>query len=197
MVFLAHGLWLGIFLFMAAMAGLGLFRQVVTWHRWLYLSAGVWLFAVLLVSHNLGAAMLAVLCAPAVLFLPRWLQIRAVLVASIIFLTYPALRQTNLLPLDGLVRFTASISAARAASLEHRINSEGAILDRAGQKPLFGWGTWDSGEVLELTTDACGDYDLRMVDEDNDVCGVSGIYMCGDHGTISLTEDDLLDCLYN
>jgi hypothetical protein len=62
---------------------------------------------------------------------------------------------------------------------------------------LLGWGTWDSGVSLDLTTGGCGDYDLKMVDEDNDVCEVTGIYMCGDHGNINLTDDDLLDCLSN
>ncbi len=56
---------------------------------------------------------------------------------------------------------------------------------------------WDSGESLELTTGGCGNYDLKMVDEDSDVCEVTEIYMCGDHGNINLTDDDLLDCISN
>ena len=60
---------------------------------------------------------------------------------------------------------------------------------------LLGWSTWNSGDSLDLTTSGCGNYDLKMVDEDGDVCEVTEIYMCGDHGTIDLTDDDLLSCI--
>lgn len=67
--------------------------------------------------------------------------------------------------------------------------------DPSWGEDLLGWNTWDSGESLELTTAGCGNYDLRMIDEDGDVCEVSEIYLCGDHGTIDLTDSDLLSCI--
>ena len=127
-VFLRHGLWLGIFLLMAVMAAFALFRYTKSGQRVVYLMAGIWLLAVLLVSRNLGVAMLVVMFLPCLLFLPRVLQVHITMLVTILFLAYPAVRQNNLLPLDGFLNFVSSIDAARAQSLEFRLRNEDEIL---------------------------------------------------------------------
>ena len=40
----------------------------------------------------------------------------------------------------------------------------------------------------------CDDYDIKLVDEDRDVCVLEGVYLCGAEGESVLTDDELLDC---
>lgn len=51
-----------------------------------------------------------------------------------------------------------------------------------------------SGQTFELSSIACDNYDVRLVDEDDDVCEYSGEYICGDAGTWHLTDEELLSC---
>jgi len=63
------------------------------------------------------------------------------------------------------------------------------------------WGPDQLGdEVLEtgysftVSGLPCGDYDIKLVDEDRDVCVVEGVYLCGAEGESVLTDEELLDC---
>ena len=57
--------------------------------------------------------------------------------------------------------------------------------------------TWSSGESIDISNLACADYDMWMVDEDNDACQIDEIFLCGDEGTMTLTDDFLLECQNN
>lgn len=59
---------------------------------------------------------------------------------------------------------------------------------------LLGDNTWSSGETLDIWNLQCADYDLRLVDEDDDVCELHEVFLCGDEGTETLTDEDLLEC---
>jgi hypothetical protein len=55
---------------------------------------------------------------------------------------YPILRGAGWIPVDTVHEFIQSINADRAASLKFRLDTEDALLARASEKPLFGWGSW-------------------------------------------------------
>jgi hypothetical protein len=55
-------------------------------------------------------------------------------------LAYPALRQTDWVPTDMLIRWASAVSTERADSLDFRFRNEDALLDRARQRVWFGWG---------------------------------------------------------
>ncbi len=59
--------------------------------------------------------------------------------------------------------------------------------DRLGEKVLR------KGKSFTLTDIACGDYDVKLVDEDGDECVVREIYLCGEKEA-ELTTTDLVDC---
>ncbi|CAN0600866.1 unnamed protein product, partial [Ectocarpus sp. 12 AP-2014] len=134
-VFLQHGLWVGFLLFMTVIAACALLRRDDKEPVKLeyFLMAG-WLMLVLLVSRNLGAAILALIFAPAMLFLPRQALIWTGMIVTIAFLSLPALRQADLFPTNGIVSLASKISDDRAGSLEYRFDNEDAYLDRAKLK---------------------------------------------------------------
>lgn len=51
-----------------------------------------------------------------------------------------------------------------------------------------------SGEDFELTGIPCDDYDVRLVDEDDDVCIVGSVTLCGDDDVWRISNDELLSC---
>lgn len=51
-----------------------------------------------------------------------------------------------------------------------------------------------SGANFELTGIPCDDYDVRLVDEDGDVCIVGGVSLCGDDDAWRISDDELLSC---
>ena len=52
----------------------------------------------------------------------------------------------------------------------------------------------ESGTSYTLTGMPCGDYDIKLVDEDGEECVVEVVYLCGDMGDWVLTDEELLDC---
>ncbi len=52
----------------------------------------------------------------------------------------------------------------------------------------------EPGDAFIFSGLPCDNYDIKLVDEDKDVCIVQGIYLCGAEGEAFLTDDELLDC---
>lgn len=152
-VFLTHGLWVGIFTAMAVLAAAALWRQTRERARsfaWGW--ATLWLFAVLFLAKSLGAFVLVILLLPVLLFLGRPGQILTGGLIAITVLTYPLLRGADLIPVDAALDLAASVSVERAQSLEVRFVNEDLLLERANEKPLTGWGGWGRNELYDPDT---------------------------------------------
>jgi len=52
----------------------------------------------------------------------------------------------------------------------------------------------ESGGEFVLRGVPCDAYDVRLVDEDGDVCIVGGVPLCADRDVWRITNDDLLAC---
>lgn len=51
-----------------------------------------------------------------------------------------------------------------------------------------------TGETFKLSDVPCDVYDVRLVDEDGDVCIVGGVKLCGSDSAWTIGDDDLLGC---
>lgn len=147
-VFLNHGIWLGFFFFTVVIASFALSRHMKGRMAVLLFGAGVWTTAVLLVSRNLGALILVIVLVPVVLLLTTRLQARVAALAAVLFLSYPALHQFDLVPLEKITSTVADFAPNRAASFNFRIENERALLERANLQPVFGWGGWSRGHIF-------------------------------------------------
>lgn len=148
LVFLIHGLRLAIFFVATILAAFGLFRSIDDPQRYLFLFAGLWILMTLTLSRSLGALVIALALIPMVLFLRPRLQMLICAVIAVVALSYPALRDV-IIPIDVVVSWAESFSAERAHSLKFRLQNEDVLLDRALQRPLFGWGGWDRSSVFD------------------------------------------------
>ncbi len=149
-VFLEHGLSLGFFLFTLALAAFTLARQASAAQRTKFLLAGFYFLALLAVSSNTGALIVAMVFVPLLFFTTRRMQMRVAVLIAVLFMAYPVLRQSGLVPVDDFVTtVNERINAERSGSLAVRVQNEELLLERAASKPLFGWGGWGRWRVFD------------------------------------------------
>jgi hypothetical protein len=146
MVFLEHGIWVGFFIFMALLSAAALWKAEKH-YKWLMATG--WIFIILMVSENLGAFAVALLCLAVFFGLHRKMQMWFVIVVALATVTYPALRQAQLIPIDRIMTAAESVSADRASSLRFRLMNEDELLERALEKPLTGWGSWGRDRIYD------------------------------------------------
>jgi hypothetical protein len=152
MVFMPHGLWVAFFALMAAMAALVTLRHAPAERRHVWLAVWLWLMVVLVLCRSLGPLAYAAVLTPLILFAPRRAQLLVAAAMAVVVITYPALRGAHLVPLDDILNFARGISVERAVSLEYRIVNEEVLLDRAQEKPWFGWGGYGRALILDPVT---------------------------------------------
>lgn len=149
LVFLSHGLLLSVFLAMACLAALGGARAAPPERRPLYLAAASVLLMTLVLSKSLGALAVTLCLAPVVLLFPSGARRLVPGAIAVLLLAYPVLRSQDRIPLD-LVRDVAhSVDAARAGSLQFRLDQEVQLLDKALERPIFGWGGWGRARIYD------------------------------------------------
>ncbi len=149
LVFLVHGLWLGIFMCCALLGALAYTRVAAPGRRFTWLVVGAWLFVILYLCKSLGAFAIALVFVPVVMFLKVRMQLLLVAVVAGGILIYPALRGADLVPVDRIADMAAQIDEGRAKSLRFRLRNEDALLARAQERPYFGWGVWDRARVFD------------------------------------------------
>lgn len=161
-VFLGHGLLVAIFCAMAVVAAISKWRTMTGRPRFRAGLISLYLGMVLVLCKSLGAVLLLAIFAPVLAYL-RSRRVAAIAgLMCVLMLIYPALRASGALPTTMISELTSSYSVDRAGSLGVRLSNEEALLQRASQKPLFGWGSWgrnrlyssDDGKSLSITDGA-------------------------------------------
>ena len=146
-VFLPHGLVLGIFFAMSVMAVVGLARLDASRRRlWVY--GAIWLFVILALSRNFGALLITMALLPVLLFTNIRGQLLVAALICGVFLAYPVARTANVLPFDQILQLAENIDPQRAASFQTRLDNEYQLLAKAAERPLFGWGIWSRSRVF-------------------------------------------------
>jgi hypothetical protein len=158
-VFMPHGLWVALFMVLTAVAALHFAREASPADRPRWAAITLWLFAMVYLCKSLGPTLILIMLTGMVLFLGAKMQFRLAAMMAGLTLAYPAMRGAGLVPTDWLVAFVNARAPERAQSLWFRFHNEDMLLDRAAERPVFGWGGWgrnqvmdpQSGEVLSVT----------------------------------------------
>jgi hypothetical protein len=147
-VFIQHGLMVALFFAVTVVAAFALWRtRTLSTPRAGALMAGVWLLGVLVLCKTLGALISTLLLLPVVLLAPKRMQMILAAAVAMTVLLYPMLRGADLIPVDRMTGFAASINEERAQSFQFRLDNEDILLDRANLKPFAGWGSWGRNRV--------------------------------------------------
>ncbi|WP_311757502.1 hypothetical protein [Paracoccus broussonetiae] len=145
-VFLEHPLWVAVLTMCAFVSAIVVARNDRTRRN---LLIACYLAFILLICRSAGALLQAMMAAPLVaLGRPRTMVVAAAVVASLAF-AYPVLRTSSLVPLNGIVDAAMSLSPERGRSLEFRLSNEEKLVERALERPLFGWGGWGRSLFLD------------------------------------------------
>lgn len=151
-VFMYHGLWVAFFTVMAMTCAIALAREADVRRRILYLLAALYLGGVLVLCKSLGSLIYGVYLAPLALFLPTRMQIRIAGLMAVVAVAYPVLKGAGLIPVDWILEQAAKVDPERAYSLRFRLDNEDILMERALEKPLFGWGSWGRNHILNPVT---------------------------------------------
>lgn len=147
-VFFVNGLLLSIFLSTAILAALSLAKISAKAMKLTYLWIGLWLLMTLALTKSLGALIITVVLIPPIMFFTRRGQLLVAAILSAIVLLYPMLRGADLVPVDRIMEWAETINADRAHSLNYRLGNEDILLDKAREKPFFGWGGWGRNHLF-------------------------------------------------
>lgn len=153
-VFLYHGIWVAFFALTAILSTAALARAEPSRRALFYWGALAYLLVVLVLAKSLASILYAALFVPIFLMLGRRWMLNLAVFLAFLAIAYPLLKGAGLVPEQALLNAASAIDADRAASLEFRFNNEHILLDRAYEKPLFGWGSWGRNHILDGVTGA-------------------------------------------
>ncbi len=146
-VFLQHGIWVAFFAMLSATCALAVWRndsQKRT--RWL-LPLTVYLLGIAVLCKTLSPLIYAAFLLPMFMWAGLRLQLRVACVLAALTIAYPVLKSADLVPTETILQKAAAISPERAESLRFRLENEDQLLERAFEKPAFGWGTWGRNHI--------------------------------------------------
>ena len=149
LVFLYHGIWLAFFLMTATIAAISLFRGTKGKQMWKWAAAAVYLGLVLFLCKSAGALVFAVLLVPLIMLTTQQTQLTVATVIAAFAISYPVLKQADMIPTEALLQQIEDVSLERANSLRFRFDNEDILLDRAYERPTLGWGTWGRNHILD------------------------------------------------
>jgi hypothetical protein len=177
-VFFESGLQLGLWMSAVTLIA-GWTWWLGVWRRFACLPAAAW-FALLALTTLLcrsSGALILLAAAGGALMLSRWTRTRIGLVALLLVCPlYMAVRSSGNTGWQGLVQLIRQVDADRAESLEFRFINEEMLVQKALQRPMFGWGGWGRS---------------RIYDEwGKDICVTDGLWMIelGTHGLLGLAS---------
>ena len=163
-VFLGHGLAVAIFVAMATVAAVGMWRDKMRIFGFPGAAYTMFLLLILLMCKSVGALVLAIIFGIASYLLRYRNMISILAISGLIIVAYPILRGAGLIPINAIVELSAEYSSDRAASLLTRIDNEDMLLEKVAEKPIFGWGTWGRGRIYKTHWTGKFDYDATVTD---------------------------------
>ena len=148
-VFMSHGLLVALLMALCVAAAAGLRRDGPSEQRGLMTGLTAFFFGLLILCKTYAALAYGIFMLAAVSLLrPRMLLLISATLAAIT-LTYPILRGSGIVPVDAMVERAAELNADRAQSLGFRFSNEDMLLERAQEKPAFGWGNWGRNQIRD------------------------------------------------
>lgn len=116
---------------------------------------------IVVICKSSGAVIYGILLWPVLWFSKKFrLFVPTFFVATA--LLYPVLRSTDIFPADALVEYAEGFNEERALSLWFRFDQEWQLMERARERPIFGWGAYDRNRIFDPTTGE----DLSITDGD-------------------------------
>jgi hypothetical protein len=152
MVFTGHGLIAALFLVTAVVASAAMAKARYRVLGFAASTANIYLSAVLVLCRSAGAIVYGALAVALIWLASPRTQVRVAVVLVTFSLGYPILRSLDLVPTNFIVDVSRFAGDERARSIAFRFQNEDLLLDRASQRPFFGWGRYGRNRVYDPET---------------------------------------------
>jgi len=152
-VFLGHGLWVSVFILTILGSIISLSKLKLRSFKFTDSLIIAYFLFLLIMAKGVGSIILGIILLIAMTFLR---QDKVLKISSLLALTailYPLLCILEIFPHKYLLDAIGSVDVSRAASLKYRFDQEAALLERASQKIMFGWGGWGRNRLEDSITD--------------------------------------------
>ena len=152
MVFMQHGLMVGMWMGMTTMIGLWLWRSKTVQKVWdvpMYVLMPAMFLTVYLCKSKYAVLLLAT--GMAALFATKMLRTKLIMIALLFVpLTYTALRASGAMTGETIIAAAQAVfGEERSKSAAMRLNNENPLAARAMEKPIWGWGGWGNARVQD------------------------------------------------
>jgi len=152
-VFLGHGLWVSMYIVVVIGAAVTLSKLDIRLSKPPNGAVIAFLILILILSKGFGSIILGVILLFSIWLLsPRMIYLVSIAIATL-SITYPFLCLTDTFPHQLVIQNIDSISPAQAGSLQFRFDHEIALLERATDRFLFGWGAWGRNRLEDSVVD--------------------------------------------
>jgi hypothetical protein len=148
-VFLGHGLLVAFFITIVMIAASAFWRTGIHVFRLPSLVPTAYLGVILVLCKSMAALAYSAALVPLVRFAKPSFQLRVGCVLALVSLLYPTLRATGQFPTASLVEMAIIYDAERSKSLQFRFGHEEKLLERAMERPFFGWGRFGRSRVYD------------------------------------------------
>jgi hypothetical protein len=150
MVFMGHGLVASFFAMTTVVASAALWRTNDRVFGIRATGGFTFYLGTVLYLCKSGAAMVyGLVLTPLVRLAAPKIQMWVAALLVSLALLYPLLRMTEIFPTQSLVDMAAAVNEPRAYSLQFRFEQEEALLQRASERPWFGWGRFGRNRVYK------------------------------------------------
>ncbi len=143
MVFMAHGLAVAFLTSLSVLAAASLHKGRVRILRFPAAGVTAYLWVVLASTKSVASLLYTTVAVPIILFTRPKVQVLVGTVLVCLLLAYPIARANEWIPVDELKAWAQEeYGPARAHSMMFRLENEELLLERAMERPWFGWGTY-------------------------------------------------------
>lgn len=140
MVFMTHGLSLTLFVVMTVLAACTMWRAEKKILGASFGPIAVYLAVLLIACRSTGSTLYAAALAPLALFATPRLQVRAAALLALLVISYPLLRNFDLVPYEKALEIASEYTShRRVRSLNARLYTEQTMIERIKERPWFGW----------------------------------------------------------
>lgn len=151
-VFLYHGLWAAFLALTGVLSAITIARSDQGRRALLWWALAGYMALVLILCKSMASILYAAAFAPVLIFLTTRMQFRVAMLLACLVLAYPVLKSMHVIPEAEILAYAETVDEDRANSLRFRLDNENILLDRAMERPVFGWGSWGRNQIYDGTT---------------------------------------------
>lgn len=152
-VFIGHGLALAFWYSTCAIAALALYKTKVKATMFFGFKVLIFFTIVLVFCKTVSAVIYLALAAILILFLKPKVQIYIALVFAILVMIYPMNAVSQFVKNSDVLEYVSEYSIERSQSLETRFDNEHILMEKALERPWFGWSGWGRNRVYAYGKD--------------------------------------------